>query len=343
MSFVDNLSRVIVGKSQSMIALKKSVIDVAEHNIPVLITGPSGSGKEVVAQALAELSGRSGRLISVNCASIPHSLLEAELFGYEKGAFTGAVKSHKGKFEQAHNGTLFLDEIGDMPAEAQARLLRVLQDEEYVSIARNCTVRVNVRIIAATNRNLHHLMQQGLFREDLFYRLNVVPLRLPPLRERSEDIAPLVTHFLEQGRADGLPVKSFAPEAIKRLKGWHWPGNVRELENLVLRLAVLHDETIIAADAVEAELITDVPKNTLQVDSLSLSVETHIKRYFDALNGDMPAPGLYGRVLREVEEPLISATLTITRGNQLRAADILGLNRNTLRKKIKELSIKAGW
>ena len=204
-------------------------------------------------------------------------------------------------------------------------------------------MRTNVQIIAATNRNLHHLMQQGLFREDLFYRLNVVPLRLPPLRERSEDIAPLVTHFLAQGRADGLPVKSFAPEAIKRLKGWHWPGNVRELENLVLRLAVLHDETIIAADAVEAELITDVPKNTVQVDSLSLSVETHIKRYFDALNGDMPAPGLYGRVLREVEEPLISATLAITRGNQLRAADILGLNRNTLRKKIKELSIKAGW
>jgi two-component system nitrogen regulation response regulator GlnG len=176
----------------------------------------------------------------------------------------------------------------------------------------------------------------------LFYRLNVVPLRLPPLRERSEDIAPLVTHFLAQGRADGLPVKSFAPDAIKSLKGWHWPGNVRELENLVRRLAVLHDDTIVSADAVEAELSADVPKNTVQADSLSLSVETHIKRYFDALNGDMPPPGLYGRVLREVEEPLIVATLAITRGNQLRAADILGLNRNTLRKKIKELKIKAG-
>ena len=202
-------------------------------------------------------------------------------------------------------------------------------------------MQANVRIIAATNRNLHDLMQQGLFREDLFYRLNVVPLRLPPLRERSEDIAHLVTHFLAQGRADGLPVKSFAPKAINRLKDWHWPGNVRELENLVRRLAVLHDENIISADAVEAELSADVPKNAAQVESLSLSIETHIKRYFDALNGDMPPPGLYGRVLREVEEPLIVATLAITRGNQLRAADIVGLNRNTLRKKIVELNIKA--
>ena len=203
-------------------------------------------------------------------------------------------------------------------------------------------MRANIRIIAATNRNLHHLMQQGLFREDLFYRLNVVPLKLPPLRQRAEDIATLVKHFLAKSRAGGLPFKSFTPEAIKKLKGWHWPGNVRELENLVLRLAVLHDDTIISADAVQAELSADVPKNTVQADSLSLSVETHIKRYFDALSGDMPPPGLYGRVLREVEEPLIVATLAITRGNQLRAANILGLNRNTLRKKIKELDIKAG-
>ena len=207
---------------------------------------------------------------------------------------------------------------------------------------RNRTIRANIRVIAATNRNLYHLMQQGLFREDLFYRLNVVPLKLPPLRERTEDIAPLVTHFLAKSRAGGLPFTTFTPEAIKKLKGWHWPGNVRELENLVLRLAVLHDDTIISADAVQAELSADVPKNTVQADSLSLSVETHIKRYFDALGGDMPPPGLYGQVLREVEEPLIVATLAITRGNQLRAADILGLNRNTLRKKIKELDIKAG-
>ena len=337
----------IIGRSRPMQDVFKAMARVVNTDLTVLISGDSGTGKELVARALHDLGSRRDRpFVAVNLAALPHEFVESELFGrlapISGEADTATPKFQPGKFEMADGGTLFLDEIGDMPAEAQTRLLRVLQDGEYVSIAGNGTVRANVRIIAATNRNLHHLMQQGLFREDLFYRLNVVPLRLPPLRERSEDIAPLVTHFLAQGRADGLPVKSFAPDAIKRLKSWHWPGNVRELENLVRRLAVLHDDTIISADAVEAELYADVPKNTVQADSLSLSVETHIKRYFDALNGDMPPPGLYGRVLREVEEPLIVATLAITRGNQLRAADILGLNRNTLRKKIKELKIKAG-
>ena len=337
----------IIGRSRPMQDVFKAMARVVNTDLTVLISGDSGTGKELVARALHDLGSRRDRpFVAVNLAALPHEFVESELFGrlapISGEADTATPKFQPGKFEMADGGTLFLDEIGDMPAEAQTRLLRVLQDGEYVSIAGNGTVRANVRIIAATNRNLHHLMQQGLFREDLFYRLNVVPLRLPPLRERSEDIAPLVTHFLAQGRADGLPVKSFAPDAIKRLKSWHWPGNVRELENLVRRLAVLHDDTIISADAVEAELSADVPKNTVQADSLSLSVETHIKRYFDALNGDLPPPGLYGRVLREVEEPLIVATLAITRGNQLRAADILGLNRNTLRKKIKELKIKAG-
>ena len=337
----------IIGRSRPMQDVFKAMARVVNTDLTVLISGDSGTGKELVARALHDLGSRRDRpFVAVNLAALPHEFVESELFGrlapISGEADTATPKFQPGKFEMADGGTLFLDEIGDMPAEAQTRLLRVLQDGEYVSIAGNGTVRANVRIIAATNRNLHHLMQQGLFREDLFYRLNVVPLRLPPLRERSEDIAPLVTHFLAQGRADGLPVKSFAPDAIKILKSWHWPGNVRELENLVRRLAVLHDDTIISADAVEAELSADVPKNTVQADSLSLSVETHIKRYFDALNGDMPPPGLYGRVLREVEEPLIVATLAITRGNQLRAADILGLNRNTLRKKIIELNIKAG-
>ena len=325
----------------------RAMARVVNTDLTVLISGDSGTGKELVARALHDLSGRRDHpFVAVNLAVMPSDFVEFELFG-RSVPISGEVnksqpKFQPGKFEMAEGGTLFLDEIGDMSAEAQTKLLRILQDEEYFSIGGNRTMRANIRIIAATNRNLHHLMQQGLFREDLFYRLNVVPLKLPPLRERTEDIAPLVTHFLAQSRAGGLPFKSFTPEAIKKLKGWHWPGNVRELENLVLRLAVLHDDTIISADAVEAELSADVPKNTVQADSLSLSVETHIKRYFDALSGDMPPPGLYGRVLREVEEPLIVATLAITRGNQLRAADILGLNRNTLRKKIKELDIKAG-
>jgi len=337
----------IIGRSRPMQDVFKAMARVVNTDLTVLISGDSGTGKELVARALHDLGSRRDHpFVAVNLAALPHEFVESELFGRSMtlSADTASAPSkfQPGKFEMAEGGTLFLDEIGDMPADAQTRLLRVLQDGEYLSVAGNGKVRANVRIIAATNRNLHHLMQQGLFREDLFYRLNVVPLRLPPLRERTEDIAPLVAHFLTQGREDGLPVKSFAPDAIKTLKGWHWPGNVRELENLVRRLAVLHDETIISAEAVEAELSADAPKNTVQVDSLSVSVETHIKRYFDALNGDMPPPGLYGRVLREVEEPLIVATLAITRGNQLRAADILGLNRNTLRKKIKELNIKAG-
>ena len=337
----------IIGRSRPMQDVFKAMARVVNTDLTVLISGDSGTGKELVARALHDLGSRRDHpFVAVNLAALPHEFVESELFGRSMtlSADTASVppKFQPGKFEMAEGGTLFLDEIGDMPADAQTRLLRVLQDGEYLSIAGNGTVRANVRIIAATNRNLHHLMQQGLFREDLFYRLNVVPLRLPPLRERTEDIAPLVAHFLTQGREDGMPVRSFAPDAIKTLKGWNWPGNVRELENLVRRLAVLHDETIISAEAVEAELSADAPDNTVQPDSLSVSVETHIKRYFDVLNGDMPPPGLYGRVLREVEEPLIVATLAITRGNQLRAADILGLNRNTLRKKIKELNIKAG-
>ena len=336
----------IIGRSRSMQDVFKVMARVVNTDLTVLISGESGTGKDLVARALHDLGSRCDHpFVAVNLGALPHEFVGSELFGRSVPIFSDAdtvpSKFQAGKFEMAEGGTLFLDEIGDMPAESQTRLLRVLQDEEYVSIAENGNVRANVRVIATTSRNLHHLMQQDLFREDLFYRLNVVPLRLPPLRERSEDIAPLVTHFLAQGCADGLPVKSFAPEAMKILKGWHWPGNVRELENLVRRLAVLHDNTIISADAVEVELSSEVPKNTLPADSLSLSVETHIKRYFDALNGDLPPPGLYGRVLREVEEPLILATMAIARGNQLRAADILGLNRNTLRKKIKELNIKA--
>ena len=337
----------VIGRSRPMQDVFKAMARVVNTDLTVLISGDIGTGKELVARALHDLGNRREHpFVAVNLAALSHKFVDTEIDGrlvqISSDAGIASQKFHPDKFEMAEGGTLFLDEIGDMPAEAQTRLLRVLQDREYLSIADNGKEQANVRIIAATNRNLHHLVQQGLFREDLFYRLNVVPLRLPPLRERSEDIAPLVTHFLAQGRAGGLSLKSFASEAIKKLKGWHWPGNVRELENLVRRLEVLHDDNIISADAVEAELSAGVPKNTVQADSLSLSIETHIKRYFDALNGDMPPPGLYGRVLREVEEPLIVATLANTRGNQLRAADILGLNRNTLRKKIRELNIKAG-
>ena len=297
----------------------------------------------MVARALHDLGSRGvGPFVAINLAAIPHELVEAELFGTDNDDKAGKPNQHCGRFEQAEGGTLFLDEVGDMPPEAQTRLLRVLQDGEYLPVGARQPVKTNVRIIAATNQNLHHLMHEGLFREDLFYRLNVVPVCLPPLRDRVEDIGLLVNHFQLQAAHDKLPSKNFTPDAMRALKSWHWPGNVRELENLVKRMLVLHSETSIDSIAVEREFPNSQIDSNVEEESLSESVDAHIKRYFEALKGGMPAPGLYSRVLREVEYPLIMATLEVTRGNQVRAADILGVNRNTLRKKIRDLNIKAG-
>ena len=335
----------LVGRSRPMQDIFKAMARVVGTDLTVLIPGESGTGKELVARALHDLgSRRAGPFVPINMAAIPRNLVESELFGHEKGAFVGADSRMSGRFEQAEGGSLFLDEVGDMPPEAQTRLLRVLQDGEYLPVGANRPVKANVRIIAATNHNLQHLMQQGLFREDLFYRLNVVPLRLPPLRERTEDIAPLVNHFQKQAAAGGLPAKRFTPEAIRALAEWNWPGNVRELENLVRRLLVLVGEDSISAEMVEAELASVRPAEAqpIEVDSLAESVDQHVRRYFSTLDGAAPPAGLHGRILREVEYPLIVATLEVTRGNQVKAAEILGINRNTLRKRIRELGIWSG-
>ena len=333
----------LIGRSRPMQDIFKVMARVVSTDLTVLVTGESGTGKELVARALHDLgSRRAGPFVAVNLAAIPHELVEAELFGKGNDDIAGKPNQHCGRFEQAEGGTLFLDEVGDMPAEAQTRLLRVLQDGEYLPVGARQPVKTNCRIIAATNQNLHQLMNQGLFREDLFYRLNVVPLCLPPLRDRVEDIGLLVNHFQLQAAHDELPSKNFTPDALRALKSWHWPGNVRELENLVKRMLVLHPETSIDAIAVEREFPNSQIDVNVEEESLSESVDAHIRRYFEALKGGMPAPGLYSRVLREVEYPLILATLEVTRGNQVRAADILGVNRNTLRKKIKDLNIKAG-
>ena len=335
----------LVGRSRPMQDIFKAMARVVGTDLTVLITGESGTGKELVARALHDLgSRRASPFVPINMAAIPRNLVESELFGHEKGAFVGADSRMSGRFEQAEGGSLFLDEVGDMPPEAQTRLLRVLQDGEYLPVGANRPVKANVRIIAATNHNLQHLMQQGLFREDLFYRLNVVPLRLPPLRERTEDIAPLVNHFQKQAAAGGLPAKRFTPEAIRALAEWNWPGNVRELENLVRRLLVLVGEDSISAEMVEAELASVRPAEAqpIEVDSLAGSVDQHVRRYFSTLDGAAPPAGLHGRILREVEYPLIVATLEVTRGNQVKAAEILGINRNTLRKRIRELGIWSG-
>ena len=333
----------LIGRSPAMQEIYRTLARLMPTDLTVMITGESGTGKELVARALHDYGKRKGKpFVAVNVAAIPRDLIESELFGHEKGSFTGAVNRSTGRFEQANGGTLFLDEIGDMPMEAQTRLLRVLQEGEYTTVGGRTPIKANVRVIAATHHDLKRLIRRGLFREDLYFRLNVVPIRLPPLRERTEDIPELVRHFLGRAANEGLPWKIIEPDALELLQQHNWPGNVRELENMMQRLAALYSEEVIDADIIDTEL-NDGRGHTehavTQTGGLADAVDAHMKNYFSAHDGALPAAGLYGRVLREVERPLIMQTLQVTRGNQVKASEVLGLNRNTLRKKIRELGI----
>ncbi|MGB7432554.1 MAG: nitrogen regulation protein NR(I) [Ahrensia sp.] len=351
----ENEAMPLVGRSAAMQDIYRVLARMMQSDLTILINGESGTGKELVARALHEYGKRKkGPFVAINMAAIPRDLIESELFGHEKGAFTGASMRSSGRFEQAENGTLFLDEIGDMPMDAQTRLLRVLQQGEYMTVGGRTPIRTNVRIVTATNKDLVGLIKQGLFREDLYYRLNVVPLRIPPLRERLEDIPDLVAHFVTKNTGEGLEIKRILPEALAVMADYNWPGNVRELENLVRRLAALYPQDEITADITRAELsgAGDVNSSVLQPSSsqpmtVSQAVEHNMSKYFASFGDDLPPPGLYHRILPELEHPLIMATLTATRGNQIRAAEVLGLNRNTLRKKIKELGVNvykgSGW
>src|SRR5450631_3443049 len=271
----------IVGRSPAMQDIFRILARLMQTDLTVMISGESGTGKELVAKALHDYGKRKGGpFVAINMAAIPRDLIESELFGHEKGAFTGAAARSVGRFEQAEGGTLFLDEIGDMPMEAQTRLLRVLQQGEYTTVGGRTAIKTDVRIIAATNKDLRILINQGQFREDLFFRLNVVPIRLPPLRERSEDIPDLVRHFFALVEREGLPAKTIEPAAMERLKRYRWPGNVRELENLIRRLAALYPQETISVGIIDAEFVQppvgdSAPEGTA-ADSLSASVERHL-------------------------------------------------------------------
>ena len=343
----------LIGRSPAMQDIFRSMARLVQTDLSVMITGESGTGKEVVARALHDLGRRrAAPFVAINMAAIPRELVETELFGHEKGAFTGAERPHDGRFAQASGGTLFLDEIGDMPPDAQTRLLRVLQDGSYTRVGGTELLQSDVRIIAATHKDLPALIRTGEFREDLYYRLNVVPLDLPPLRERANDIPDLCRHFLERTERDGFAPKDISPDAMEELRSWPWPGNVRELENLVWRLVVMVDDPVIGAahlagiraagDAAPglAPAPAEAPAEaTGSGQSLAEAAQYHISRFIEAHGGDNVPAGIHGRIMAEVERPLIEISLRHTGGNQLRAAEMLGLNRNTLRKKIRLLEI----
>lgn len=337
----------LVGRSPAMQEIYRVIARMTQTDLTVMINGESGTGKELVARALHEFGKRkSGPFVAINMAAIPKDLIESELFGHEKGAFTGAQNRSAGRFEQANGGTLFLDEIGDMPMEAQTRLLRVLQEGEYTTVGGRTPISTDVRIVAATHQDLTGLISEGLFREDLYYRLNVVPLRLPPLRERTGDIPDLVRHFLESAESSGLPRKIIDKSALDRMKSYRWPGNVRELENMVQRLAALYPQEQITSDQIDTELSSARPASATagtgvngELD-LQGAVAEFTRQLLEKHSPDEPLENLYQIVLREIEEPLVTMTLRAVRGNQIKAAKVLGLNRNTLRKKIRDLEIE---
>jgi len=331
----------IIGTSSSMQSVYKIIGQVVDTQATILILGESGTGKELVAKTIHYNSPRWNQpFVAINCAAIPRDLLESELFGHEKGAFTGALDRRLGKFELAEGGTLFLDEVGDIPVELQTKLLRVLQDHEYSRVGGREVLHVDVRILAATNQDLDKAVKEKRFREDLYFRLKVIPIRLPALRERRGDIPLLIGYFVDKiNREMGLQISGVSPDAQKLLEDHSWPGNVRELENTLIRAAVLSSGPILFPR--DFTLQNKPVSATLEVDQLSLEeiIRHKLGDYFRRMEG-VDVDNLYSLVIERIERPLIELTLRKTKGNQIRAAQILGINRNTLRKKIADLRIE---
>jgi two-component system nitrogen regulation response regulator GlnG len=331
----------IVGKSQVMLNIYKMIGRVAERDITVLVVGESGTGKELVARAIHQNSmRRDGKMVAVNIAAIPKELLESELFGYEKGAFTGASLPKQGRFEEAHKGTLHLDEIGDMPPELQTKLLRILEERKFYRLGSEKPTPVDVRIIASTNKNLEKEVAEGRFREDLYYRLNAITIEIPPLRKRIEDVVPLIEHFLNKySRELGVAKRTISDEAKELVLGYSWPGNVRELENIIKRVLVLTSDSVITRET----LIEAAPhlegRARKEQESFDHLITDEVNFLMEA--GSAESGGhIHDIIIRKVERPLIEAVLRITNGNKKKAAHILGINRNTLSKKMEELGLE---
>jgi DNA-binding NtrC family response regulator len=316
----------ILGRSKAMKTVFERIEKVAKTDSTILITGPSGTGKELVASAIHKLSSRSQKnRVSVNCGAIPSELLESELFGHTRGAFTGAISNRKGRFELAQDGTVFLDEIGDMPGILQVKLLRVLQERVIEPVGQSETLPINVRVIAATHRDLEKAVQEGKFREDLFYRLNVIPIRMPALKDRREDIPLLISHFLNRFvSADRSNEITFSPITMELFLGYDWPGNVRELENVIERLVILRGGNEILPEDLPAKIFRSNPLATHQYKTLF----------------ELPESGVdLKQILSDIEDSLIMQAMNKTGGNKNQASKLLTLNRTTLIEKMKKKNL----
>lgn len=321
----------IVGKSPPMLNIYKQIGKVAPTDAPVLIKGESGTGKELIARAIYHYSNRSTKpFLAINCSAIPEHLLESELFGYEKGAFTSADFRRIGKFEQCSGGTIFLDEIGDMPLTLQAKLLRVLQDGSFQRLGSTEEIKTDVRIIAATNKDLEYMVKNNLFREDLYYRINVVTIDVPPLRERKEDTKELVHYFIQKhNKKLGKTIKGITADALKKVKEYSWPGNVRELENVIQRAMVFCNSDYLSIEYCEGLRTQNLSRNSCA------SLEEAIQNVVEIAFKD----GCHERfqdIVSMIERSMIQKALELTKGNQVHAARLLGISRNTLRKKLEE-------
>ncbi len=329
----------MIGTSAAMQQVFKTIGQVAGTDTTILIQGESGTGKELVAKTIHYNSARWNKpFVPVNCAAIPRDLLESELFGHEKGAFTGALERRLGTFELAHHGTLFLDEIGELPLDLQTKLLRVLQDGSYRRVGGKDMLQSDARLLTATNRDLEKAVHEERFRDDLYFRLKVIPIEIPPLRDRRSDLPVLIDFFIAKVNNDmGAQISGVSADALRELQQYDWPGNVRELENVLIRAAVLSPGPILSS---RDFALSDRQARTPDYDSLSLEeiIRGRLEEYFRRTR-DTQVEKLHATIIGHVERPLIEMTLMAARGNQIRAAQMLGINRNTLRKKITDLGI----